>query len=110
MDEQQKDEAMRTIYLGGPQNEISQPKMETARQSGPQNRKPAGKKIFRRWPILALALVVVLAVILLGLFWPGAKKVNSYKDKWQTVFLNNGQVYFGHIVFENEQAVVLQDV
>ncbi len=39
-----------------------------------------------------------------------AKSGDSSKEAWQSVFLTNGQVYFGHIAKESGEKLVLKDV
>ena len=60
------------------------------------NDKKSKKK--RKWPLFLIGIVVVVAVLIGGYF---AKQVISpspiNKDKFQAVFLTNGQVYFGRL-------------
>ena len=54
--------------------------------------------------LVGLALVVLLVLYYIGVF-PALIKKN-----YQAVFLNNGQVYFGHLFGERSQYAVLKDV
>ena len=60
------------------------------------NDKKSKKK--RKWPLFLIGIVVVVAVLIGGYF---AKQVISpspiNKDKFEAVFLTNGQVYFGRL-------------
>jgi len=47
----------------------------------------------RRW--LIVLIILIAAVILWRIFFFGSTAMDS--SKWQAVFLNNGQVYFGHL-------------
>jgi len=66
----------------------------------------------RRW-LLALALLAVFAIGLVSfIFWPSVSSVFSSDDSsaYNALFLTNGQVYFGKILKQNKEQVVLEDV
>ena len=73
------------------------------------NDKKSKKK--RKWPLFLIGIVVVVAVLIGGYF---AKQVISpspiNKDKFQAVFLTNGQVYFGRLSVVNDQYLKLSGV
>lgn len=63
-------------------------------------------------------IIAVAVVILIGLFlvskYTSLNILNVNKgissSGWQAVFLDNGQVYFGHITKQNSRTVVLKEV
>ena len=66
-----------------------------------------------------VSVIIVIVVILIGLFliskytsWNilGVNKENTTATGWQAVFLTNGQVYFGKITKQNDNALVLRDI
>jgi len=69
-----------------------------------------GKAIF-----VFVILIFVLATIFLGVFlWQNGTLRNTiqlfkYRNSYQAVFLNNGQVYFGNIVELTNEYVILKD-
>lgn len=62
--------------------------------------------------------IVILVVFLIGLAWFGKMYMTKHetfagqvqKDRYQAVFLTNGQVYFGKIDSMNRQGYVLKDI
>lgn len=75
-------------------------------KGGMPERTPGGGKGF-------LIIVVVIAVVLVGLWWFGKLPVGSGEgasDKYQAVFLTNNQVYFGNLTRVNSDYPVLRDV
>jgi len=104
MDEQQRDEVMKTIYFDGPRHgELA--------QSRPQMPpKKLGFKKFFNWKLLG-CLAMIAGVVALIIFWPkSANNLGQFENRWQAVFLNNEQVYFGHVSVKDEQELILQDV
>ena len=83
-----------------------------ARQNFPSNKpQRAGviKKIGRfKWLILGVIVVIIVAAAFVGLRGQGSG--NYDQDKWQAVFLNNNQVFFGHVVSEDENKLVLREI
>jgi hypothetical protein len=62
-----------------------------------------------------IAMLFSVAIIVLGIagltFFSGNDEIKSVnKDKFQAVFLNNGQVYFGNILTLNNRTVKLQNI
>lgn len=73
----------------------------------------SGNKLLKFGAFSFLLAVVVLAAAAIALIGFGNdKKESKYvnKDKYQAVFLTNGQVYFGHIKAVNEQFVDLRNI
>ena len=61
-------------------------------------------------PKLGFALIVA-AIAVLGVIVSNLLSPNSLSpDKWQAVFLNNGQVYFGHLNRVGEDYLELRNV
>jgi len=65
--------------------------------------------------LLSVAVVIlVIFLILFGISKYTQKSIFSFSGKtgeiWQAVFLSNGQVYFGHVVKENNKEVILKDI
>jgi|YelNatPaOPRAMG01_1025707.scaffolds.fasta_scaffold21966_4 hypothetical protein len=64
--------------------------------------------------VRVLIVIVGLAIIVIALNATGVlgKIVGKAKSKsnWQAVFLTNGQVYFGKIVSENKDYIVLRNI
>ncbi len=99
MDEQTRNETMQNIFVG------------PARQDFPSN-KPQRigviKKISRfKWLILAVVAVIAVVIVLASLVW---QKSSYDQKKWQAVFLNNNQVYFGHVAAEDENKLILREI
>ncbi len=61
--------------------------------------------------LIGLAVIVIIVVVLsvTGVL-PKFKTSASGSGKWQAVFLTNGQVYFGKVVAENSNEVVLRKI
>lgn len=61
--------------------------------------------------ILMLAALVVLTTFIAGLFHQKVTVSDFVRsDQHQAVFLNNGQVYFGHITGTNGDTLILEDI
>ena len=60
--------------------------------------------------LLALIIGLLLIVVFGAFYYKHEYKLVNYKGDYQAVFLTNGQVYFGHIIRENENSIVLDDV
>lgn len=85
---------------------------DTEKMAQPKGKKKGG---FFRWLIV---LIIVLLIIVAGLFV--VSKVTGWNvlgidtgktsGEWQAVFLSNGQVYFGQVINENAETVVLEDI
>lgn len=54
------------------------------------------QKSFLKWRFILLVLLVFVAFVL-GWSLASGRGVGPDPSKWQSVFLNNGQVYFGHL-------------
>lgn len=70
-----------------------------------------------RWAqLLQLVVLIGIAILLLGIAFSfnrgngGAESKYVDKSKYQAVFLNNGQVYFGNISSLNDQFVRLKNI
>lgn len=74
---------------------------------------PSTKKKKSTRPIVILVVVVVVLIVagffITRLIGGGALSFTS-KGDYQAVFLLNGQVYFGHVVKETKDLVVLRDI
>jgi len=80
-------------------------------KSGKESRRREGK--WWRWAtgvLLVCAGIVIAAVI--GLLVFGGSSADQFvkSDKYQAVFLTNGQVYFGHIKHINSSFIDLQNI
>lgn len=68
------------------------------------------------WKWLVAALVVLIVGVLVGYGWAGTgQKMSGFMvepsaDKWQAVFLTNGQVYFGHMSALNPEYFNLNNI
>ncbi len=62
--------------------------------------------------VMILVIVTLFVVFLVGAlsYYRHEYKLINYKSDYQAVFLNNGQVYFGKIVKENDDTIILKDV
>lgn len=77
----------------------------------PRSPRPAGRASRPRGLVSLAALLVVLAAV--GVLWGQWRErgVQRYpQSRWQAVFLDNGQVYFGHVRNVTGQSVVLTDI
>lgn len=73
-----------------------------------------GSRLFGSWGKVLGAVAAVLALLLVGV---GAARQLGFTpypqypaNLWQSVFLENGQVYFGHVVTVNRHTVRLRDI
>lgn len=66
-------------------------------------KKRNSKKILFFLALIALGLIFFAFIYL-------EKKGEEPKKLWQAVFLSNGQVYFGHVLDEKADPVVLQEI
>ncbi|NMB48770.1 hypothetical protein GYA13_05060 [Candidatus Kuenenbacteria bacterium] len=103
MDEQTKNEALRAVYA-----------QDQRDMTWPESRNAPGrttKKNFkwRQFGWLAALVAVVAIVTAVVVFWPSKEGVYS-RDKWQAVFLNNNQVFFGHVTGEDNGHLILKDI
>src|SRR3989338_8366332 len=57
------------------------------------------------WVIAAVAVVAVI-VMATGVFPTSGRRANA----WSAVFLTTGQVFFGHVARQSEDALLLRDV
>ncbi len=81
-------------------------------------RSPKDSNPHRSWVRSLITLVVIILIVALGIYLiadfaglslPFAKNIIS-KDKWQAVFLDNGQVYFGKITKMDDEFLFLKDI
>ena len=65
-----------------------------------------------KWPIILLGLILVVTLSAGVYFWRTKNGVSSQiaSDKYQAVFLTNGQVYFGKLAKVHSGYYVLKDV
>lgn len=66
----------------------------------------------KNWRIWA-GLLIVLAIGWKLFIWAGLVPSSTFplvdKNKWQSVFLTNGQVYFGHLKEQNRDYAILKN-
>jgi len=104
---------MSDIKRAMPMGVMGEPMAEQPMMAQPQAPKKSGlaNKI--------ITIVIVIVVILIGLFlvskytkWNilNVNKTDVSADGWQAVFLTNGQVYFGKIVKETDDMILLQNI
>ena len=65
---------------------------------------------WKNWLILLLALVVLWKLAIWFGFLPSLTFPAVNQNKWQAVFITNGQVYFGHLRELNKEYAVLKNV
>ena len=73
--------------------------------------RPAPARAHRPWPLIILLLVVILGVV--GWFaWSQLKSEDTgiKSDKYQALFLSNGQIYFGKLTVMSDTYFKLTDV
>lgn len=98
MDEQTRNETIQNVLMTPPK--VDEPRRIKIISFG------KNKKWLKR-VVVGIAVVIVVALFFI---FGGVENSDYDKDKWQTVFLNNGQVYFGHIVESGAGEVILRDV
>lgn len=78
----------------------------------PSNKKKMVTNLMERSSVILLFAIAILILAIAGLtFFSGNAEGHIVKkDKYQAVFLNNGQVYFGHIHSLNSDFVDLQSI
>lgn len=108
------DERERILNLVNKVEEEEQEKREDLGNSfSPSPTKKRPNKLLRTLLFLAIIIAVVF-VILYGV--SKYTKVDILKlgkgtvGRWQSVFLSNGQVYFGHVVKYSKNEIVLRDI
>lgn len=93
----------------------SQAAAQTTTQANPVNHRKANKLSrgmrFASIALLFSATILVVALVLYVVFG-GPKNEQDYVDKtkYQAIFLNGGQVYFGHVQNMNEKYIKLSDI
>ena len=95
---------------------------ETRPSVRPASSFPTGAKINKgpeekSWLKGLITLIVVLVIIGGGIYLiasytglGGFSGVGQFKEKWQGVFLTNGQVYFGQVAKVTDDFVLLKDI
>lgn len=83
-------------------NETPEKTSSTVSSEGPRS---GGKKGLALLIVGIVVLLTVVVVLVFTIFF-----LPSSKAPWHAVFLTNGRTYFGHIVKQNSQEVVLRDV
>jgi len=77
----------------------------------PKVEKKFFKESFRIVKILKVLICLIFVFLVLYFFWSNfGLGLRGRKTAWQAVFLSNGQVYFGKIIRETKNILVLQDV
>lgn len=66
-------------------------------------------KDWQIWVGLLIALVIGWKLLIWAGLAPSLTFPSVDKNKWQSVFLTNGQVYFGHLKEQNRNYVVLKN-
>ncbi|MDO8598563.1 MAG: hypothetical protein Q7S02_00455, partial [bacterium] len=88
------------------------PETSTVKRAPPPKRPPVriSRPILSAHPLtpwaVTSAAVIVLAFVILGIIPTSLRSSRP----WQSVFLTNGQVYFGHVVRQTLTTVTLRDV
>ena len=75
------------------------PRQEVSSTPPTYKKKDKIKKKRAKWPFVVIAIVMVIAICVAGYFWRNHSGIASQisSDKYQAVFLTNGQVYFGKL-------------
>lgn len=97
---------------------VSEPVSEPSRPSEPtrasQRREKVSFKNSKNKPLFKIGVGVIGLLVVSGVIWWFAQRagVPSYveRDKYQAVFLQNGEFYFGKIQYANQTDVKLTDV
>lgn len=83
-------------------------------KNGPHHR---GKRSGIAWlrlggVVLLYSITVIILALLVSIVFSQPKSESKYVDnsKYQAVFLNGGQVYFGHVTALNEKYLQLRDI
>jgi len=84
-----------------------QPPQEQEKQASPKSRSFVLKKVLKS---LGLALIIVLIITAAFLGKDLLGGVSENNDAYSAIFLVNGQVYFGKIIKNNNQEIVLNNV
>lgn len=103
-----------------PNQTISSPQPQQS-QAPQSPKKVKGKRFskFREHPLLNLtylgmlfSITVIIVAVVLAIFFFDTNREEKYVDttKYQAVFLNGGQVYFGKIKDLNKQYISLEDI
>ena len=69
------------------------------------------KKDYKKVLILSAAVIVILAIAFIATLGGDSENKNLVnEDLYQAVFLNNGEVYFGHLTTSDSETLVLEDI
>ena len=69
------------------------------------------RAVWRKWAMWAVVVIVIAAVLWFAYsWWTGAPFAFWSEDKYQAVFLDNNQVYFGKLSGANFDDPVLRDI
>lgn len=62
--------------------------------------------------IISIAIIIILLIYLViqNLSNGHVGGLSQNKANWQAIFLSNGQVYFGNMVSENNDSVIIQNI
>lgn len=95
-----------------PMEELERPAPLQRQQSAPRYAAPEKKRGFAWLKWLVGALVIVAAAAVIWFIWSGQRNVEATidSDKYQAVFLSNGQVYFGKLSVVNTEYMQLTNV
>lgn len=78
--------------------------------AGSKQRKLSATQLLSLVLLLAIALLLLFVAVAIGRGNNGNESQYVNKDQYQAVFLNNGQVYFGHIENLNSQYVRMVNI
>jgi hypothetical protein len=95
--------------VAGAQLDAPEPSRHVPHHAPSRSNESGSKKV---WVLSGVALVIVLLVLAaMGWMFMGNNEYSQVKtDKYQTVFLTNGQVYFGKVKAINKDYVQLTDI
>ncbi|MBU4360425.1 hypothetical protein L6278_03165 [Candidatus Parcubacteria bacterium] len=60
--------------------------------------------------IKSAGIILVLIILIAGIWWLIAQNQKYTSNNWQAVFLSDGQVYFGKIIKEDKQNLILENI
>ena len=57
-----------------------------------------------------IGIILVILILSISIFWILIQNQKYISKNWQAVFLSDGQVYFGKIVKQDKQDLILKDI